>query len=62
MNLNRLVMILHSVLADLIALIRGLIREGEGWLLPLVVALCLLALLWAIATPAGFASFIYPLL
>lgn len=55
-------MILRSVWTDFAELMRGLIREGEGWLLPLVTALCMLALLWAIATPAGIASFIYPLL
>lgn len=62
MKLSKLAMILRSVWTDFAELMRGLIREGEGWLLPLVTALCMLALLWAIATPAGIASFIYPLL
>ncbi len=54
--------IAKALLIDVVSLVVGLIKGGQAWMLPLVAALLLLAIVWVLATPAGVASFIYPLL
>lgn len=62
MRISNAFALARAVALDLSALIWGLGRAGYGWLLPLVLALLIVAGIWLLVSPKGIAPFIYPIL